>query len=353
MERAKEERLEKLKEQGKNIYSISRLNSLSQCPYSAYITYKLKDRGDDNVWAALGSIMHDTLQDIIDNGTSTDSLREKLEDGIDNMEISGIDFPKSKNGDNTIRENWISNMVGFCQNFKVPDGDFLTEQLVIYKLSEDDYIQGYIDLLRMDDEDTNTVSVLDWKTSSKFTGNHLIEAGRQLVLYAQALEQAGYKINQLAWVMLKYCKVSWKQKNGKIKEKTCEWRNYVSQIRPYLLSPPSPVNIDEFELETLVDEAVANNSLDNLPDDLKSQFQIEQYIHYYDYTPEVINETLNYVSSQIESFKDRGDDVANYPPLDINKNSFFCSSLCGHKKKCKFYKDYCATFVKKDDEDLF
>ena len=41
MERAKEDRLEKLKEQGKNIYSISRLNSLSQCHYSAYITYVL------------------------------------------------------------------------------------------------------------------------------------------------------------------------------------------------------------------------------------------------------------------------------------------------------------------------
>ena len=353
MERAKEDKVEELKRQGKTVYSISRLNSLNQCPYAAYITYKLDDRGDENVWAALGSIMHDTLQDIIDNGTSTDKLHEKLEDGIDNMEISGIDFPKGKNGDNSIRENWITNMMGFCQHFKVPNGKFQTEQLVIYKQSEDDYIQGFVDLLRIDDEKTKTVSVFDWKTSSQFRGDHLIEAGRQLVLYAQALEQAGYKINQLAWVMLKYCKVTWTQKNGKVKEKICEWRNYVSQIRPYLLSPPKAVDMEEFELELAVDKAVLNNSLDDLPEELKNQFKVEQYVRYYDYTPEVIEETLNYVSDQIKSFKDRGNDVKNYPPLDISKNSFFCSSLCGHKKKCQFYKDYCNTFVKNSNEDLF
>lgn len=355
MERAKEDRLEALKTQGKNIYSISRLNSLNQCPYSAYITYVLGDRGDNNVWAALGSIMHDTLQNIIDNGTSTASLIESLQDGIDNLDISGIDFPKDRNGGSAIRDNWIANMTGFCNHFKAPTGDFKTEQLVIYKVSDDDYIQGYIDLLKINED--GTVSVYDWKTSSQFVGDHLIEAGRQLVLYAQALEQEGYKVNQLAWVMLKYCVVSWKQKNGKIKEKVCEWRNYVAQIRPYLLKPPVAVNIDEFELDALVDEAVEKNSLDGLPAELKNQFEVKQYVRYYDYTPEVIEETLSYVSNQIQSFKDRGKEEKNYPPKDVASDSYFCSSLCGHNKICPYYKDYCSSFIKTDkkseEDDLF
>lgn len=355
MERAKEDRLEALKAQGKNIYSISRLNSLNQCAYSAYITYVLGDRGDNNVWAALGSIMHDTLQSIIDNGTSTDSLIESLQDGIDNLDISGIDFPKDRNGGDSIRDNWVANMTEFCTHFIPPNGEFKTEQLVIYKVSEDDYVQGYIDLLRIDDE--GTVSVFDWKTSSQFKGDHLIEAGRQLVLYAQALEQAGYEINELAWVMLKYCVVSWKQKNGKIKEKICEWRNYVAQIRPYLLKPPVAVDIDEFELDALVDEAVEKNSLNGLPAELRDQFEVKQYVRYYDYTPEVIKETLSYVTDQIQSFKDRGEDEKNYPPKDVEKDSYFCSSLCGHNKKCPYYKDYCSSFIKTDkkneEDDLF
>ncbi len=354
MERAKEERLEALKKQGKNIYSISRLNSLEQCPYSAYITYVLDDRGDDNVWAALGSIMHDTLQDIIDNGTSTDSLMKSLNDGIDNMEISGIDFPKDRNGGTAIRDNWIANMIGFCENFKAPKGKFKTEQLVVYKISDEDYMHGYIDLMPINDD--GTVSVFDWKTSSQFKGDHLIEAGRQLVLYALALEQEGYKVDKLAWVMLKYCVVKWKQKNGKIKEKVCEWRNYVAQIRPYLLNPPVAVDIDEFELDAIVAKAVEENSLDGLPTELREQFEVSQYIRYYDYNQEVVDETLNYVKNQIQSYKDRGKDEKNYPPKDIANDSYFCSALCGHKKKCPYYKDYCATFIKKDkddDEDLF
>lgn len=360
MERAKEDRLEKLREQGKNIYSISRLNSLSQCPYSAYITYVLGNRGDTNVWAALGSIMHDTLQYIIDEGISTPALTaglltNKLNDGIDNMEISGIDFPKDRNGGSAIRDNWIANMTGFCDHFKAPTGNFKTEQLVIYKVSDDDYVQGYIDLLKINED--GTVSVYDWKTSSQFVGDHLIEAGRQLVLYAQALEQEGYKVNQLAWVMLKYCVVSWKQKNGKIKEKICEWRNYVVQIRPYLLKPPVAIDIDEFELDELVGKAVENNTLDELPKELREQFEVKQYVRYYDYNQEVIDETLNYVTNQIQSFKDRGKEEKNYPPKNVASDSYFCSSLCGHSKKCPYYKDYCSTFVKTDKknegDDLF
>lgn len=355
MERAKEERLEELRAQGKNIYSISRLNTLNQCPYQAYRTYVLGDRGETNVWAALGSIMHDTLQDIIDNGTSTTALINSLEDGIDNMEISGIDFPKDKNGNSTIRNNWIANMTGFCNNFKAPRGTFKTEQLVIYKVSDDDYIQGYIDLLPINDD--GTVSVFDWKTSSQFVGDHLIEAGRQLVLYAQALEQEGYKVRDLAWVMLKYCVVRWKQKNGKIKEKVCEWRNYVSQIRPYLLKPPVAVDIDELELDMIVSKAVEENSLDGLPTELRDQFEVSQYVRYYDYTPEVIEETLNYITNQIQSYKERGTDEKNYPPKNVAADSYFCSSLCGHSKKCPYYKDYCSTFVKTDkkseEDDLF
>lgn len=349
MEREEDERLTQLKEKGCNVYSISRLNSLNQCPYSAYITYVLGDRGNDNVWAALGSIMHDTLQDIIDNGTSTDILIKRLNDGIENLEISGMDFPKDRNGGTAIRDNWIKNMTEFCKHFKAPDGKFKTEMLVIYKVSDEDYVQGYIDLLRLDGD--NKVTVYDWKTSSQFKGDHLIEAGRQPILYAQALEQEGYEINGIAWVMLKYCVVSWKQKNGKIKEKVCEWRNYVAQIRPYLLSPPISVDIDEIELEMMVDKAVEKNSLNDLPDALKDQFEVKQYVRYYDYTPELIDETLNYIKTQIKSFKDRGTDQNNYPPTNISKDSYFCSALCGHKDKCPYYKDYCATFVKADKED--
>lgn len=349
MERIEEDRLKELREQGKNIYSISRLNSLNQCPYAAYITYVLGDRGNNNVWAALGSIMHDTLQDIIDNGTSTEVLINHLNDGVDNLEISGIDFPKDRNGGSTIRDNWINNMSTFCLNFKAPEGKFETEQLILYKVSDDDYVQGYIDLLRHNDD--GTVTVFDWKTSSQFKGDHLIEAGRQLVLYAQALEQDGYKVRDLAWVMLKYCVVKWKQKNGKIKEKICEWRNYVAQIRPYLLNPPIAVDIDEIELEAMVDKAVENNSLDGLPAALRDQFEVIQYVRYYDYNQEVIDETLDYIDNQIKSFKDRGDDEKNYPPTNIAKDSYFCSALCGHNNKCQYYKDYCATFVKSDKED--
>ena len=65
----------------------------------------------------------------------------------------GIEFPKDFKGNDSIRNNWIADMKHFCKTFQPPKGKFQTEQLIIYPLSEDRYIQGYIDLIRENDDE--------------------------------------------------------------------------------------------------------------------------------------------------------------------------------------------------------
>lgn len=72
------------------------------------------------------------------------------------------------------------------------------------------YLQGIIDLLIYNED--GTVSIRDYKTSSKFANADLEEKGRQLILYGLAMEQLGYKVKDLAWEMLKYVEISYKLK---------------------------------------------------------------------------------------------------------------------------------------------
>ena len=108
----------------------------------------------------------------------------------------------------------IADMKHFCETFYPPKGKFKTEELVIYHLGRtlnpskdelnksDRYVQGYIDLIRENDD--GTISIYDWKTSTKFSAADLLHHGRQLVFYALAKEAEGYTVKDVAWIFLKY-----------------------------------------------------------------------------------------------------------------------------------------------------
>ena len=303
-------RLEKLYDEGHEVYSISKLNTMAQCPYQAYLNYVKKEKSKPNAWALLGGNIHDALQECVDTGCDTEIVRKSIEKELENLEFLGIDFPSE-----SIRENWIKNMTAFADAFKTPDGKFETEQFVLYKVSDDVWMQGYIDLLEYNED--GTVSIYDWKTSSKFTKDKLTEAGRQLILYALAKEQEGYKISKIAWRMLKYCKVRKQLKSGKIKESVMEWRKF---------EPGENI------------------------------ISVEPYIQEYEFSKENIEETLNYMNKMIRKYQIYGEDEGAYDSCNINKNSYFCSNLCGYSNKCKWYRDYLEQRqgeTKDIDDDLF
>ena len=72
-----------------------------------------------------------------------------------------------------------------------PKGEYEVEKLLILKLRDDRYLQGYADLIRVLPD--GRLQVLDIKTSSQFKDEDLLHYGRQLVAYTLALEQAGFK----------------------------------------------------------------------------------------------------------------------------------------------------------------
>ncbi len=346
-------RLKQIYDSGGRTYSISKLNTINQCQYQAYLNYIEKKQGTNNCWAILGGRIHDCIESCIINGDDESIIMNAIQEELENLEMLGLEFPKDRNGNDSIRNNWITNMTMFAKHFKTPKGTFETEQLALFPLRDGIWMMGYIDAVRHNED--GTVWLIDWKTSSQFTKEHLLEAGRQLIVYKKALELQGLTVKRASWCMLKYCVTYWKLKNGKTKEKISEWRNMISDIKNPIEKALIEAGYGEIDIECFLNEAIENNSFDPLPEEVRNKFGVKIYVRDYEITPELEEECMNYLNKSINLYETLGDEE-EWKPCDIEKQSFFCSSLCSFSKHCKHYRDYLDkrdAFQKDDDMDLF
>lgn len=356
-ERKDDERLQKIRESGGKLYSISRLNTMNQCPYQAYMRYvEHKEQQNKGIYGILGGTVHDCIEECIHGTKELDDIKKAIQQELDDIELFGIEFPKDRNGNTTIRDNWLANMLRFSDEFSIPSGKIATEKLLIYQLDDEHYMMGYADAIRLNED--GSVWLIDWKSSSKYTGKHILEAGRQLIIYKLALERLGYKVSRCSWCMMKYCETSWTLKNGKTKTKVSEWRNLIKDMASNIEKTLHDLGYDDIDIELMINEGIEKNSWSAFPEEIRSKYTTRVYYQDYEVTDELIEETLNYIKNTIAKFEEFGEIEENYDSCDVSKESFFCNSLCGYGGKtgqCKYYVDYCNQFTKEEenDEDLF
>ena len=326
----------------------------------------------NGVYGILGGKIHDCLERIINEEATTDELLPTLEEELNDLDMLGLSFPKDFKGGDSIRDNWVADMKHFCKNFIPLEGKFDTEELFIYKLADNRYVQGYIDLIRHNDD--GTISIMDWKTSSEFTNEDLVHHGRQLVIYAIAKEDQGYKVRDVAWIMLKYCKVTFmgkKRSNTKTLTpitKVINRGKLVKELKTYIEHDLLAAGYDEIDTECMLAEAIEKNSLDYLPANIQQNYKIELYVREYKITDELKQECLDYINTTAKKFEALDEKNAeNFPPRSFVRttktgtekdNSFFCNVLCNYRSSCKYIKEYNEklTLAKEDDrweEDLF
>ena len=340
-ERALDPRLEAIKSSGANIYSYSKLSTIDECAYDAYLTYVKHDRGIHNIYDIFGTCFHDKLEEII-NGTSSESdLMPVLRSTLDEMDMIGIDFPKDYKGGSGIRDKWISNMELFCRDFTKPQGRFKTEQLLILKLNDKRYLQGYADLIKYYED--GSVQVLDWKTSSQFKTEDLLHYGRQLVAYSMALEQEGYVVKPPAWIMLKYVQVSWsstKTKGILPVTKICDRCKLAHTIAPIVKDKMHKFGYNEESISSCLDKFQLSNSLESLPNKIKNEFEVKTYVREYKLTDDIKRECIDYINRTADKFEAMQKSGCWYPMNISPQNEFKCINLCSHRKDCFALKKY-------------
>lgn len=349
------EKLEELKKQGAKIFSFSRLGSFKNCEYEYYNTYVLGNRGIDNVYTLLGSLIHTGIENIYSEKEDILKFKKDYDNKLLELEMVGMNFPNEKIGD-----NWKADVNHFISHFNKIDSKMILEKLFLIEIEDGVWIQGFIDAILPSDKGAPNVNIYDWKSSSRFAGKKLEEAGRQLLLYKIGIEDnTNLKVDKVMWFMLKYIYVCNIQKNGKVKKKMCNRGKWVKEITNPITKELNNLGIEEFELEMLLDKAIEDNNMEGLPKEVQDKFWLEDCVVEYEITDEKINELKQYISDTISEIdaKDK-ENEDDWNPVDINKsNSFYCSVLCSHRKTCKYYKTFLKenanSFDKKDKKDEF
>ena len=371
-DRKVEPRLQELWNKGVSVYSFSKLSSIEECLYGAYLTYILRQKGKDSCYSLAGSATHDCLERITKGLATEEDLLPTIQATLDELDILGLPFPKDRKGGDSIRDGWVADMEYFCKHYVNPKGKFETEKFFLYKTDENFYMQGFIDLIHL--HNNGTISIYDYKTSSMFTKEELPHKARQLVIYALAEEQEGRKVKRVAWIMLKFSKVDFvgKRTSRSVKEteisKVIENKKIVEELEKHIIYKLEQLGYDEVDIECIMAKAKEENEI---PEEVADQFKVRPYVMEYEITEEAKQDCIDWINNTAKMWESLDKSKKfNFPPRKFTRTqkngkevdmSFFCNNLCNHRMTCEFIKEYnlanSEKFKKKkddiDDEYLF
>lgn len=307
-------------------WSISRINNFNSCKRQYYHTYVNKKEQKTGIYSLLGSAVHADLEDLYENKT------DKLECvSFDNDWVKASMFGINFMSDN-VRDNYKKDIDEHYKRYKKPNGKFLSEIGFLLKLTDNDYMMGYIDLIQLLDD--NKAKIVDFKTSSKFDKKKLIEAGRQLSVYQMALEQLyQMEIIDNGWEMVKYITVQ----IGDYKSKDVSAREWVSKCKTQIKNLNKKEKyVDEDLIDMLLSKCEVDNDIKSLPQELQNKISIKTCYIGYDVTEEVKQETLNYILETIKEIEKLN--INNELEWECNVNDFYCKNLCSFSgKHCRYW----------------
>lgn len=383
---------------GRNIYSISKLGTFQECEYQFYLNYLVKNRGQANIYSLLGTETHDILEKCENNELEPKDALNNFEVALFNiMNIQNYQFMSEK-----VKNNYNNSVRHYFKTYEKIDCKKLLTEKDFFTEIEGCVMRGFIDAIQLNED--GTVEIIDYKTSSEFDKKKLAVAGRQLVLYAMAIEKEfqGIKIAKVKWDMLKYCWVTWE---GATKPRTrfILRNNLVLKMKTELRKDLLKAMENEAEVDLLLSNAIEQNDIDLLPKDIVNKYTITKGYVEFPYTEETKEELKYYIKNSVDKieyklketmdkaeemlYNNRGykgidifplyiqklkndDRFKSYfeldstgktqeelksnilillneieklwKPKDIEENNFFCNTLCDHKKACKHYRAYNA-----------
>ena len=349
-------RLQELFNKNIPIYSYSRLSSYSDnCKYNYYLAYISKQRSADNIYSGIGSVTHDSIENVYHKQETLEEAKEKFHQAIKELEKNGIKFPDNPP---TTKTNYITNMDHFYDNYTVMDIPMRTEQFILLSIprfegaiNDEDFIwiQMYVDSVMpiIEGEEITGIVVNDWKTSSKFDKEKLVVASRQLLLYKLGIEQkTGVTVTKLGWSMLKYVYCCYWTKGSKvsepeIKKSMQERKDSVKFLANKITQDLIDSGMDTMSAELMVSKALHLNSLKAFPQFIQDKYWIEDCFLECEFDDEIMKNCLKWVIDTVKEIESITEHIpTNYPPVEINgKTKYFCLQLCG-RPNCPYLLKY-------------
>lgn len=312
-------------------YSYSRLTSYHNCQYGFYLHYILGLPSRQNVYGFMGGVTHELLERMQVGEINNEEAIEEFNKKMIESEEQEMFFPSP-----SIKNSYAAAVTDYLRRY-VPYEGAQMEIEKEFKLKFGDVeLLGFIDLLIIRDDKHATV--IDHKTSSKYSAEDKKKHGRQLVIYALALEQMGYEIDYIGWSMLKYAHVKIGKGRSKQVQRNKIGTEFMSQIKEKL----ELAGYVGTECYDILDYVTTTGDLSKLPDSILDEIQVTPLMVEYTYNEETKKDALDFIQNTVQEIemKDMFDDESMWQPLDIKKSDFFCTHLCGQRNNCHFYKSH-------------
>ena len=342
------------------MWSFSAIDTFLTSKYTYFLKYikHAKPDNDDSIYGIMGGLIHDTIESFYKKEISYNELLEKFEDfWLVNVDTLDIRFDRTDRDKNEkIKSKYYECLKHFMQYHNVIDKPMITEQFILVKIGKS-YFQGYIDSCIKDENGCFTI--IDWKTSSIYKNQKLKEKSKQLLLYAYGLYQKGkLPIDKIkcCFNFLKYVNVDVQQINGKIKVRQLERNQIGKKLQNNAKTWLKKLGYNEEEISEYLIDMELNNTIDNLPNNVKEKFVISDCYVCIDVTEQAFKELEKELIDIIIDIEDReieynlclNDSIFWDDFDDIKKQEYYYYNLCDYSPNLnKPFKEYLQQLEKK------
>lgn len=367
MTRLTSEELNKVKEKYNvsTLYSWSRVSCFMTSPYEYFLKYVLhkKEDVDNCAYAPLGGIAHSIIERYYGNEIKYEDMIQEFDDGwITAIDVADLKFDRNDEAKNdSIKNKYRENLEHFFRNHTVIDSKVMLEKFVATKIGSF-VLQGYIDAIYKDAD--GYYHIIDWKTSTKYSGKTAEEKCGQLVVYAIGLSQMGVPMDKIriCWNFLKYVSIQYQQKNGAVKTREVErykiGESLQSNAKVWLKEFGYADQMDEY-LKLLLD----TNNIDVLPKEVQEKYVISDCYVYVDLTEKLIDKwqdsiinAIKDICLRVKDYENTGSEKAFWDTDEsVKSQSYYFATLCGYSANIhKPYKEYLEKLdAQKNGMDLF
>ena len=363
MARLTYEELENIKKKynTNRLWSWSRMNTYMTSKFEYLLKYILKSKEDrcDSCYVTLGTICHDTLEKFYEGKIKYENMIDDYNDGFTTaITIADLKFNRSDEEKNkSIGEKYNENLVHFFKNHVPYKYKILVEKPIVVNI--DGYVfVGYIDALYKDDD--GNYYILDFKSSSIYTGKTLENNSGQLTIYGIGLNQLGIPLDKIKcqFNFLKYCTIKYEQKNGAVKYRNVERCKIGESLQS---NAKTWLKHFKYEPDEYLKELLDTNSIDCLPEEVKEKYEITDCHVDIGFDKKLIMKWSDTITTTLKDIELREADYEETKALecfwdseeDVQAQSYYFANLCSYSaQKHLPYKAYLEKF-EANKNDMF
>ena len=327
------------------IWSWSRFSCYKTSPFEFYLKYILKEPEDNepSIYGVFGGLVHEIIERFYLGEIKYEDMIKEYEDVLFELQVQGLKYNKVDEEANLKIGNKYEKCVEhFFRNHKPFKEKMYIEKFVDIKVGK--YLfQSYLDAVcKIGDK----VHILDWKTSTEYTGDKALKEIGQLKLYAYGLWKKGVKAEDIVygWVFVKYYTFKFKQKNGKFKSMNIE--RIIDPMEVKTIKSNILGKLEEFGYNK--DEFI-DYKFEELPENIKSEYEVSDCMTLFNSTEQELEDfakevekNVDEICDRIKKYYDSGEDEEVWMGEKIDgKNLYYMNNLSGYSfRKHKPFGEY-------------